>query len=368
MAELVDVVESGRSLNEVLGEPLERLYAEVMVLVTAADGKVKPAESRALVESLASDPLFQGIDAARAQSYLSASVRGARRPGPARAAPRARPRAHHPCPAGAGLRARGADRAVLGEAVRGRATRAGHAAGHVRARRRRGRRGSAPRSARRQGTAVTAPRSAFRFGLPSSLAGGARCLGRWVVSPGCSPASSGRPVAARQVPTTTRSPTRSAAASWTALGHRRLVAARAEALGARILVAPLPSRLGAVALGASGPDRLAAAARDARGHHRRLGGPGLARRASPADGVAARARPRAGTALRTAALPRQLPGLHRGAPRRERPTSPRCSRRPRGTICARRSRRSARAAPGTSACWRAPCPRSTTRGSSRRTC
>lgn len=74
VAELVDVVESGRSLNEVLGEPLERLYAEVMVLVTAADGKVKPAESRALVESLASDPLFQEIDAARAQSYLSDSV------------------------------------------------------------------------------------------------------------------------------------------------------------------------------------------------------------------------------------------------------------------------------------------------------
>src|SRR5215470_8822872 len=74
VAELVDVVESGRSLNEVLGEPLERLYAEVMVLVTAADGKVKPAESRALVESLASDPLFQEIDAARAQSYMSAAV------------------------------------------------------------------------------------------------------------------------------------------------------------------------------------------------------------------------------------------------------------------------------------------------------
>jgi len=74
VAELVDVIESGRSLNEVLGEPLERLYAEVMVLVTAADGKVKPAESRALIESLASDPLFQEIDAARAQSYLSDSV------------------------------------------------------------------------------------------------------------------------------------------------------------------------------------------------------------------------------------------------------------------------------------------------------
>jgi tellurite resistance protein len=45
-----------------------------MILVTAADGKVKPAESRALIESLASDPLFQEIDASRAQSYLSDSV------------------------------------------------------------------------------------------------------------------------------------------------------------------------------------------------------------------------------------------------------------------------------------------------------
>jgi tellurite resistance protein len=74
VANIIDVVESGRSLNEVVGEPLERLYAEVMVLVTAADGKVKAAESRALIESFASDPLFQGVSADRAQSYLSESV------------------------------------------------------------------------------------------------------------------------------------------------------------------------------------------------------------------------------------------------------------------------------------------------------
>ena len=74
VANIIDVVESGRSLNEVVGEPLERLYAEVMVLVTAADGKVKAAESRALIESFASDPLFQGVSADRAQSYLSEAV------------------------------------------------------------------------------------------------------------------------------------------------------------------------------------------------------------------------------------------------------------------------------------------------------
>src|SRR4030095_1044307 len=77
VAELVEGGEwggAGVSLRGVRGERLERLYAEVMVLVTAADGKVKSAESRALVESLASDPLFQEIDAARAQSYLRDSV------------------------------------------------------------------------------------------------------------------------------------------------------------------------------------------------------------------------------------------------------------------------------------------------------
>ena len=37
-------------------------------------GKVKAAESRALIESFASDPLFQGVSADRAQSYLSEAV------------------------------------------------------------------------------------------------------------------------------------------------------------------------------------------------------------------------------------------------------------------------------------------------------
>ena len=74
VANIIDVVESGRSLNDVVGQPLERLYAEVMVLVTAADGKLKAAESRALIESLASDPLFQGVSADRAQAFLSEAV------------------------------------------------------------------------------------------------------------------------------------------------------------------------------------------------------------------------------------------------------------------------------------------------------
>ena len=65
-----------------LGEPLERLYAEVMVLVTAADGKVKPAESRALVEIARLRPALPG-DRRRACAVVpERRGAGARRPGP----------------------------------------------------------------------------------------------------------------------------------------------------------------------------------------------------------------------------------------------------------------------------------------------
>jgi hypothetical protein len=74
VAQIIDVVEQGGSLAEALGEPLERLYAEVMVLVLAADGVVKGAESRALVESFASDPLFHEVSPERAQTFISEAV------------------------------------------------------------------------------------------------------------------------------------------------------------------------------------------------------------------------------------------------------------------------------------------------------
>src|SRR5689334_1515998 len=74
VAQIVDVIEGGGSLAEALGEPLERLYAEVMVLVSAADGHLKEAEARALVESLASDPLFHEVSAERAQAFVSEAV------------------------------------------------------------------------------------------------------------------------------------------------------------------------------------------------------------------------------------------------------------------------------------------------------
>ncbi len=74
VAQVIDVIEQGGSIAEALGEPLERLYAEVMVLVSAADGKVKEAESRSLVESFASDPLFHSVSATRAQQYVTEAV------------------------------------------------------------------------------------------------------------------------------------------------------------------------------------------------------------------------------------------------------------------------------------------------------
>jgi uncharacterized tellurite resistance protein B-like protein len=74
VAQIVDVIEGGGSLAEALGEPLERLYAEVMVLVSAADGHLKEAEARALVESFASDPLFHNVSPERAQAFVSESV------------------------------------------------------------------------------------------------------------------------------------------------------------------------------------------------------------------------------------------------------------------------------------------------------
>jgi uncharacterized tellurite resistance protein B-like protein len=74
VAQIIDVIENGGSLAEALGEPLERLFAEVMVLVSAADGKLKEAEARALVESFAADPLFENVSPERAQNFVSEAV------------------------------------------------------------------------------------------------------------------------------------------------------------------------------------------------------------------------------------------------------------------------------------------------------
>ncbi len=75
VAQIISVVESGGSLAEALGEPMERLYAEVMVLVSAVDGKLREAEARAVVESFATDPMFADVSAERAQIFVTESVR-----------------------------------------------------------------------------------------------------------------------------------------------------------------------------------------------------------------------------------------------------------------------------------------------------
>lgn len=67
-------VESGDSLAEVLGEPLEQLYAETMVLVSAADGKVHPEELGAMLENMAGDPAFKEASLDSAQQYLREAV------------------------------------------------------------------------------------------------------------------------------------------------------------------------------------------------------------------------------------------------------------------------------------------------------
>jgi tellurite resistance protein len=69
-----EVVEQGASLAEALGEPLERLYAETMVLVSAADGEVQPAELRRMLEELAGDPVFKEVSMEAADRYLRDAV------------------------------------------------------------------------------------------------------------------------------------------------------------------------------------------------------------------------------------------------------------------------------------------------------
>lgn len=70
VAEIISVIEAGGSLAESLGEPLERLYAEVMVWVSLADGDLSGSELEALLESLAGDPVFLDVSPQKAQQYL----------------------------------------------------------------------------------------------------------------------------------------------------------------------------------------------------------------------------------------------------------------------------------------------------------
>lgn len=67
---VVEVVEDGLSLSEALGEPIERLFSEVMVLASVADGVLESAEADAVVESLAGDPVFAHVNASDARRMV----------------------------------------------------------------------------------------------------------------------------------------------------------------------------------------------------------------------------------------------------------------------------------------------------------
>lgn len=74
VSRVFEVVEKGESLAVALGEPLERLYAETMVLVSAADGEVQPAELKRILEELAGDPVFKDVSLESADHYLRDAV------------------------------------------------------------------------------------------------------------------------------------------------------------------------------------------------------------------------------------------------------------------------------------------------------
>lgn len=71
---VIDVVQRGESLTDVLGEPAEQLYTETMVLVGAADGVVREAELMTMFENLAGDPVFRDIDRSMAEAALRAAI------------------------------------------------------------------------------------------------------------------------------------------------------------------------------------------------------------------------------------------------------------------------------------------------------
>jgi uncharacterized tellurite resistance protein B-like protein len=74
VSRVFEVVESNGSLAEALGEPLERLYAETMVLVGAADGVVTARELKVILENMAGDPVFHDVSLEGAEGYLADAV------------------------------------------------------------------------------------------------------------------------------------------------------------------------------------------------------------------------------------------------------------------------------------------------------
>jgi len=71
---VVEVVQRGESLAEVLGEPPELLLTETMVLVGAADGVVRESELMTMFENLAGDPVFRDVSRSAAEAALKNAI------------------------------------------------------------------------------------------------------------------------------------------------------------------------------------------------------------------------------------------------------------------------------------------------------
>ncbi|MBM4782821.1 MAG: tellurite resistance TerB family protein [Archangiaceae bacterium] len=71
---VVDTVQRGESLADVLGDPPELLFTETMVLVGAADGVVRESELMAMFENLAGDPVFHDVSRAAAEAALRTAI------------------------------------------------------------------------------------------------------------------------------------------------------------------------------------------------------------------------------------------------------------------------------------------------------
>jgi tellurite resistance protein len=69
-----ETVQRGGSLSEVVGEPIDRLYVDVMVLVSAADGTVHEREFSSMLEQMAGDPAFRDVSLADAERNVRAAV------------------------------------------------------------------------------------------------------------------------------------------------------------------------------------------------------------------------------------------------------------------------------------------------------
>jgi tellurite resistance protein len=74
VSQIFETVESGRPLSEAIGEHVEKLYAETMVLVSASDGAIQEREARAILENMAGDPVFREVSRDVAESHLRDAV------------------------------------------------------------------------------------------------------------------------------------------------------------------------------------------------------------------------------------------------------------------------------------------------------